>query len=286
MKIVKTIAELDRELALPRTDCRSVGFVPTMGALHQGHISLVEKARRSSDYVVVSIFINPKQFAPGEDLSRYPRNLEGDLALLQDAGADLAFVPEVDEFYPPEFATIIKVEGPALGLCGEFRPDHFAGVATIVVKLFNLVKPQKAFFGLKDMQQYAVIKRVVADLNLSVEIVPGPTVREADGLAMSSRNAYLSAEERRVAPEIYRALEKAEEMYRTGERDAERLLAIVEQHLDGFPAIQVQYLEAVDPNTMSKRTGMLGQVALAIAAYVGKTRLIDNIILDEQEPNK
>ena len=286
MKVVKTIAELDQELATPRRDCRTVGFVPTMGALHQGHISLVELAKQCSDYVVVSIFINPTQFAPTEDLAHYPRNLEHDLTLLNDAGADLVFVPGAEEVYPAGFATSIQVEGPALGLCGEFRPDHFAGVATVVVKLFNLVKPQKAVFGLKDMQQCAVIKQVVRDLNMPVEIVLGDTVREADGLAMSSRNAYLRTEERLVAAEVYRALRLAQEAFQSGERDAEKLLAIARRHLEANPAIQVQYLEAVDPDTMEKCLGTVRRVALAIAAYVGKTRLIDNIIMDGQKLNR
>jgi pantoate--beta-alanine ligase len=254
-----------------------------MGALHQGHLWLVEMARQCSDYVVVSIFVNPAQFAPNEDLARYPRNLERDLALLEAAGADLVFAPAAGEVYPAGFATSIQVAGPALGLCGEFRPDHFAGVATVVVKLFNMVKPQKAIFGLKDLQQCAVIRRVVRDLNMPIEIVLSPTVREADGLAMSSRNAYMSVEERRVATEIYHALGMAQEAFRMGERDAGKLLGIARKHLQGFPAIQVQYLEAVDPDSMEKRTGTIKRLALVIAAYVGKTRLIDNIIMDEQQ---
>jgi pantoate--beta-alanine ligase len=284
MNIAKTIAELDKALAVPRTDCRVVGLVPTMGALHRGHLSLVEIARQCSDYVVVSIFVNPTQFAPSEDLARYPRKLEDDLKLLQEAGADLVFIPQPDEVYPTGFATRIQVEGPALGLCGEFRPNHFAGVATVVVKLFNMVKPQKAIFGLKDMQQCAVIKRVVKDLNMAVEIVLGATVREADGLAMSSRNAYLSREERMLATQIYQALCRAKKEFLSGERDAKKLADITKKHLQRYPAIEIQYLEAVDPDSMQPLTGTVKQVALTLAAHVGKTRLIDNIILDEKEP--
>jgi pantoate--beta-alanine ligase len=283
MQTAKTIAELDKELALPRTDCRVVSLVPTMGALHQGHLSLVEIARKCSDYVVVSIFVNPTQFAPDEDLARYPRNLEGDLALLEQAGTDLVFVPSAEEVYPPGFATSIQVEGPARGLCGEFRPNHFAGVATVVVKLFNMVKPQRAIFGLKDMQQCAVIKQVIRDLNLAVEIVLGATVREADGLAMSSRNAYLSPEERTLATNIFKALSLAGESFWSGERDAAKLADIAKMYLQDYPGIEVQYLVAVNPDTMQKLTGTVRRVALAIAAYVGKTRLIDNIILEGQE---
>jgi pantoate--beta-alanine ligase len=273
MKVVTTIGEIRRWRAEAGG---RVGLVPTMGALHAGHLSLVEAARRENDRVVVTVFVNPTQFGPHEDLSRYPRDLERDAALLAGVGADLLFAPSAEEMYPPGTETVVEVGSVALPLEGERRPGHFRGVATVVAKLLGIATPDRAYFGEKDAQQLGVIRRLVADLNLPVEIRPCPIVREPDGLALSSRNAYLSPEERRAAPVLFRALQEAESLWRAGERDADALRRAMAATLATEPRVRVDYVSAADPATFREVETAKGPVHLLLAAFVGKARLIDN----------
>lgn len=258
---------------------RTVGFVPTMGALHDGHLSLVRRCRAENDFTVVSIFVNPAQFGPSEDLDTYPRTFEADCAALQALGCDLVFAPRTGDMYAGDHSTWVIVEGLTEPLCGRFRPGHFRGVTTVVAKLFNIVRPDRAYFGEKDYQQLKVIERMVRDLNFGIEIVPCPTVREADGLAMSSRNSYLSAEERAVAPALYAALAKAAEAVRAGAsgREAEE---IVRREIASVPAFELQYVEAVHPETLEPATWAGPPMVIAAAAFLGRTRLIDNVIVE------
>ncbi|MBI4671829.1 MAG: pantoate--beta-alanine ligase [Chloroflexi bacterium] len=255
------------------------GLVPTMGALHQGHLSLVERARRENDHVAVSIFVNPTQFAAGGDLAKYPRTLERDMQLLEPYGVDVVFAPSSDEIYPPHFQTYVTVEEVTQPLEGAMRPGHFRGVATVVTKLFNIVQPDRAYFGQKDGQQVAVIKQMTRDLNILVEIIVGETVREADGLAMSSRNTYLSYEERKAAPVLYRALCAARDAFQRGERDAEKLRAAMRDVLKQEPRAHVEYVSAADPNTLQELEVVENSVLLSMAVRIGSTRLIDNFLL-------
>lgn len=280
MRIARTIKELRQAIKASRHRGRRIGLVPTMGALHQGHLSLIRLARSQADYVVVSIFVNPIQFGPKEDYKRYPRDLKGDAAKCRTADADLIFAPRVEEIYPQGFATHIDVEGLTQGLCGASRPGHFRGVATVVGKLFNLVLPDVAVFGQKDAQQAAVIKQMVRDLNFPVEIVIGPIVREPDGLAMSSRNAYLTAEERSQAPALYRSLLLARKIYRDGERrPAEARRAMAGLLKRQAPLGRVDYIEIVDNKTMQPVQRMERGNLVAIAVRFPNARLIDNIVL-------
>ncbi|WP_439373290.1 pantoate--beta-alanine ligase [Bradyrhizobium sp. DASA03120] len=276
MQTITTVAELRGALANVRD--KRVGFVPTMGYLHDGHLALVEASRAQCDVTVVSIFVNPTQFGPTEDLSTYPRDFLRDEKLCRDAGVAIVFAPEEREIYPAQFETFVEPGELAKSLCGAFRPGHFRGVATVVCKLFNMVRPDIAFFGQKDFQQCAVVRRMALDLNLPIEIVTVPTVREPDRLAMSSRNRYLNKEERRRALSISRGLLAAEAEFRVGERNCEKLIAIARQHLDEVD--RLQYLELVDADTLEPASGPLSHpAALCAAAYVGSTRLIDNVIL-------
>lgn len=278
MQTITTVAELRRELAKARKADKRVGFVPTMGYLHDGHLALVEASRARCDVTVVSIFVNPTQFGPNEDLSTYPRDFLRDNHLCRDAGVAIVFAPEAREVYPAQFETFVEPGELAKSLCGAFRPGHFRGVATVVCKLFNMVQPDVVFFGQKDFQQCAVVRRVAIDLNLPIEIVTVPTVREPDGLAMSSRNRYLGEGERRRALAISRGLLAAADEFRSGERDVENLIAIVKRHLETVD--QLQYLEIVDSDTLKPAESPLRRPsALCAAAYVGSTRLIDNVIL-------
>lgn len=266
-----------------RREGRVLGFVPTMGYLHEGHLSLVRLARSRADKVIVSIFVNPLQFGPTEDFRIYPRDLDRDLSLLEREGTDIVFVPSAEEIYPPDFQTYVEVTELTKGLCGAFRPGHFKGVTTIVLKLFNIVKPHLAVFGEKDYQQLKVIQRMVKDLNLEVEILAHPTVREEDGLAMSSRNTYLSEEERRSALSLYHSLKLAERLVLGGEKDPERIRKLVKEYIERFPHNRVQYVEIVDPETLRPVDKIKGPVLLALAVFVGKTRLIDNRVIRPQE---
>ncbi len=256
-----------------------VGLVPTMGYLHAGHISLVQAARRDCASVVVSIFVNPTQFGPQEDLSRYPRDLPRDLALLEKAGVDLVWLPTPEIMYPPGYQTWVSVDDVTRPLEGAMRPGHFRGVATVVAKLFNVVQPDRAYFGQKDAQQAAVITRMVRDLNFPLEIVVCPTVREADGLAMSSRNTYLDPAERQAALVLHRALSAARAAYEQGERDGGRLRQVMQHTLAGEPLAQPQYVSCADADTLQELDGPVKQALFSMAVYIGKTRLIDNFIV-------
>ena len=278
MQVVRTIAEVRAiRRALPGT----WGFVPTMGYLHEGHLSLVRRARAENDHVAVSIFVNPTQFGPHEDYNRYPRDLERDLRLLEPLGVDLVFAPSVEEMYPPGFQTWVIVEGVSRPLEGAARPGHFRGVATVVTKLFNIVQPDRAYFGQKDAQQAVVIRRMVQDLNIPVEIVVCPTVREPDGLAMSSRNTYLNPEERRAATVLFRALQATKARYEQGERDAERLREAMREVIQAEPLARLDYVSVADPETLQELDRVEDRALLSLAVYIGKTRLIDNILLPE-----
>lgn len=255
------------------------GFVPTMGYLHEGHLSLIRRARAENDLVAVSIFVNPTQFGPHEDYNRYPRDLERDLRLLEPLQVDLVFVPSVEEMYPPGFQTWVIVEELSRPLEGASRPGHFRGVATVVAKLFNIVQPDRAYFGQKDAQQAVVIRRMVRDLNFPVEIVVCPTVREPDGLALSSRNTYLNPQERQAATILFRALQAAKARYEAGERDGERLREAMREVLRGEPLARVDYVSVADPETLEELSRVEGPAFLSLAVYIGNTRLIDNLLL-------
>jgi pantoate--beta-alanine ligase len=267
-----------------RQQDRTIGLVPTMGALHDGHLSLVREARRMCDVVVVSVFVNPTQFAPGEDFDRYPRDLTHDAALLTDYNVDYIFAPTPEEIYPKNFSTYIAVEGLSEQLEGTSRPGHFRGVATVVTVLLNIVRPDFAFFGQKDAQQTLIVRRLVRDLAFDTEIVVLPTVREETGLALSSRNAYLNEEERHAAPVIYRALTRAKEAYKDGERIGSRLAGIVRSVIETEPRARIDYISITDADTLEKLDKLDDRtVLIAAAAYFGKTRLIDNIVLNRKK---
>ena len=276
-------SDLRRHVDAWRAVGERIGFVPTMGALHEGHLSLVRLAREHADRVVASVFVNPAQFGPHEDFNRYPRQPEKDAAMLASAGCDLLFLPDVATIYPPGHATFVEPGGAAEGLEGAFRPGHFRGVATVVCILFNLVRADVAVFGEKDAQQLAVVRQMVRDLHLPVEIVPGPTVREADGLAMSSRNAYLSPEERRAATVLHRALRAAEAAVATGERCADAVRQRMQDLLTAEPLARVEYAEVVDAETFQPVAILKDRLVLPLAVRVGGTRLIDNLRLNVEE---
>jgi pantoate--beta-alanine ligase len=277
MKTVVSFSELDQALEkMPAP----VGFVPTMGFLHEGHLSLVRAARAECASVVVSIFVNPTQFGPNEDLSRYPRDLPRDLELLNHAKADLIWMPTAEEMYPPGFQTWVTVDEITQPLEGSMRPGHFRGVATVVAKLFNAVQPDKAYFGQKDAQQAAVIRRMVRDLNFKLDVVVCPIWREPDGLAMSSRNIYLNADERRAATVLHKALTVAQNAYAAGERNAEKIRQIMTQTIQSEPLARLQYVSCADPETLIELQGPISaQALLSMAVFFGKTRLIDNLVL-------
>jgi pantoate--beta-alanine ligase len=277
--ILRTIAEV-RAWRHNLPAGTKLGFVPTMGALHAGHISLMALSRRRAEATIASIFVNPLQFGPNEDLAKYPRPIEKDLALLEAAGVDAVFLPSVAELYPEGASTYVVEETVGLPMCGAVRPGHFRGVTTVVLKLFNIVQPDLAFFGQKDAQQCAVIERMVRDLDVPVEIVRGAIIRESDGLAMSSRNVYLSAEHRALAPQIFASLEAARIAYEAGERDALRLAELGRSGLAAYPDFTVQYWDVRDPQSLEALTTVGANGALlAVAAHLGTTRLIDNLVL-------
>jgi pantoate--beta-alanine ligase len=277
--IVTTIADVRAEVEEARRLGMSVALVPTMGALHQGHAGLVRAAGRPSAFVVVSVFVNPTQFGPNEDFDRYPRDLEADRRVCSGAGANLIFAPPAAEMYPDEPAAFVEVAGLKDGLCGAFRPGHFRGVCTVVLKLFNIVAPDVAIFGAKDYQQSRIIERMVRDLNVPVEVRVEPTVREADGLAVSSRNRYLTAEQRSAAPALYRALQVVRSQVRGGEADVTRLEAGLRAELDAIPGARVQYASIVDAESLRPIRSLDRPAVAAVAVYLGETRLIDNIVL-------
>lgn len=257
-----------------------VGLVPTMGYLHEGHLSLIRRARAECDHVVISIFVNPTQFGPKEDLSKYPRDLERDLGLIEPLGADLVWMPTAEIMYPKGYQTWVEVETVTRPLEGAMRPGHFQGVTTVVAKLFNGVQPQRAYFGQKDAQQAAVIRQMTRDLNFPIEIIVCPIVREADGLAMSSRNVYLDAEERKAATVLYRSLKAARNLYQNGERNAEELRRIMKEVIAIELLAQMQYVSCADYDTLEELETVTGKTLLSMAVFVGKTRLIDNIVLE------
>ena len=275
MKVIRTVAAF----RAARADVGDLGLVPTMGYLHDGHLSLVACARAQNAATAASIFVNPTQFGPNEDLARYPRDLPRDLALLEAAGVDLVFVPEAGEIYPPGFTTAVEVRGVTDVLEGAVRPGHFAGVATVVAKLFNIVQPTWAYFGQKDAQQCVVIRAMVRDLDLPVEVVVAPTVREADGLALSSRNSYLTPEQRAVAPAIYRGLSAAKALFDAGERDADALRQAVRAVIEAEPQLAIDYVSVADPETLRELTRVASRALASIAVRLGTTRLIDNLLL-------
>jgi pantoate--beta-alanine ligase len=278
MRICDSVERMRKARVLMRPD-RRVGLVPTMGALHQGHLSLVRAAREQCESVVVSIFVNPLQFGPNEDLAKYPRTLERDCELLEREKVDILFTPSVDDMYPKNAVTLVSVEGMSEKLCGRSRPGHFRGVTTVVAKIFHIVEPERAFFGQKDAAQCAIIRRMARDLNFPVEIVVGPIVREPDGLAMSSRNAYLSPPERKSALVLYRALSEVKKRFDQGERNADQLADTGQQVLYQEPEARLDYLEIVDPDTLDPVTEIQSETLVAVAALIGGTRLIDNIVL-------
>lgn len=279
MQVVKTVAEVREIVKGWRKEGLSVGLVPTMGYLHEGHQSLISKSASQNDKTVVSVFVNPIQFGPTEDLEAYPRDLERDKQKVEEAGGDLIFNPEPEEMYPGHFTSFIDTTETTELLCGAVRPIHFRGVCTVVGKLFNIVMPDRAYFGQKDAQQLATIKRFVKDLNFDIEIVPCPIVREADGLAKSSRNTYLSPEERKAALILSQSLRKGREAIDNGEKDAKKVISIIEQNLKTEPKARVDYVEVVDFDNVQRVDKIEGNTLVAIAVYIGKTRLIDNFIV-------
>lgn len=278
--IVKTIEEVRAQVKAWRAEGLTVGLVPTMGYLHEGHQSLIARSVAENDRTVVSDFVNPIQFGPTEDLATYPRDIERDAALCESTGANLIFHPEADEMYAPDFCTYVDMDHLTKGLCGKTRPIHFRGVCTVVSKLFHIVQPDRAYFGQKDAQQLAVIRRMVRDLNMPLTIVGCPIIREEDGLAKSSRNTYLSAEERKAALCLSRGLNKGKAAVEAGETDAEKVKAIITAEIEAEPLSCIDYVEIVDWNNLEPVSSTEGSILAAVAVYIGKTRLIDNFIIE------
>jgi pantoate--beta-alanine ligase len=279
MKILSSAAQMTAFSRAAQRERKRVGFVPTMGALHEGHLSLVRAARAQCDVVVVSIFVNPTQFGPNEDLTKYPRTFDQDKAMLEREGVDCIFYPSVEEMYPTGAATWVTVEGLSEKLDGRSRPGHFRGVTTVVSKLFNIVQPHAAFFGQKDAAQVAIIRKMVRDLNFSVQIVVCPIVRESDGLAMSSRNAYMNLQERKQALVLSRSMKRVQSLVEQDERSADKLIAAGKQVVEEEPAVRLDYFEIVNPDTLDPVKDVANGALVAVAAYVGPTRLIDNLLL-------
>ena len=280
MILAKTVNEVKEQVRLWKREGLTVGLVPTMGYLHEGHQSLVKRAVAENDRVVVSVFVNPIQFAPNEDLETYPRDLEADCALCEATGAAMVFHPEPCEMYGEDFTTFVDMTGVTKELCGKSRPTHFRGVCTVVNMLFNIVTPDRAYFGQKDAQQLAVIRRMVRDLNMNVEVVGCPIIREADGLAKSSRNTYLSPEERQAALVLSKAIFAGEQMIKDGERDGEKVLAAMRALIEAEPLAKIDYVEMVQWDSIEIHHRIDCPVLTAIAVYIGKTRLIDNFIAE------
>ncbi len=280
MRIVRGISELKEELVAVRKSGKTVGLVPTMGFLHQGHLSLVEESLRQTGFTVMSIFVNPMQFGVGEDFEVYPRDLKSDSENAEAAGCDLIFYPRVKDMYPEGYCTFVNVEGISEPLCGNWRPGHFRGVTTVVTKLFNIVEPDKAFFGQKDAQQCAVIRQMVKDLDMNLQVVVCPTVRERDGLAMSSRNAYLKPDERASAVLLINTLRAARDMVFNGEKNVAAVKKYMADRVASEPLARLDYAEVVDNRTLKEKDGIEGEVLLALAVKFGDTRLIDNLVVE------
>lgn len=281
MELLRTVDEVREKVKKWKTEGMQVGFVPTMGYLHEGHQSLIKRAKEENNRVIVSIFVNPIQFGPKEDLSTYPRDLERDMSLCQEAGAAAIFYPEVEEMYQDGFSTYIDMNTFTNNLCGQSRPTHFRGVCTVVAKLFLIVSPDKAYFGQKDAQQLAVIRHMVRDLNFNIKIIGCPIIREEDGLAKSSRNTYLSQEERGVAVVLSKSLQRGRKAIEEGEKDAREVKEIIRKEIEKENLARIDYVEIVDWNTFEETEEINGPVLVAIAVYIGKTRLIDNFIIEE-----
>lgn len=280
METCKTLSQLDQWRSQPNLHGKIIGFIPTMGALHAGHIALINKAKEMCDKIVISIFVNPLQFAPSEDLETYPRNFEQDSKMLEEADVDCLFYPEVSELYPPHYRTFVAVEEFSDLLCGISRPGHFRGVTTVVLKLFNLVRPIYAFFGEKDYQQLVIIKKMVTDLHIPVKIIPCPTIREADGIAMSSRNIYLNPQERISARLLYKTLKGTKKFILDGERRPKKIRQHMVNLLEQDSLITIDYISVCDPETLQELEEINDQVLLALACKIGKARLIDNMLLE------
>lgn len=276
MKVISSIEEIKKI----KRDNISIGFVPTMGYLHKGHISLIKKAREENDIVITSIFVNPTQFGPNEDFEKYPRDESRDLQKCEESGCDIVFLPQVDEMYPDSFLTFVQVEELGKGLCGKSRPTHFRGVTTVLTKLFNIVKPDRAYFGQKDAQQLVIVKKMVEDLNMDVEIIGCPIVREADGLAISSRNTYLSPEERNDALFLNKSLKLAKNLIKNGEKNISIIKNEMKETILSGNNNSIDYIEFVDTKTLNPVSEIKDKVLIAIAVKVGKTRLIDNIVVE------
>lgn len=280
MDIKYTVKDVREQINEWKRQGLSIGYVPTMGYLHEGHRSLIEAARANNDKVVVSIFVNPMQFAPSEDLDSYPRDLEKDAKMCEDAGVDLIFHPEPSEMYNDGFCSYVDMNGLTTELCGKTRPTHFRGVQTVVLKFFNIIKPDRAYFGQKDAQQLAVIKRMVADLNVDVEIIGCPIIRESDGLAKSSRNTYLNPDERKAALILSKSLKLGRELIESGETDSKAVIKAISDNINTEPLAKIDYVNVVDFGTITPVDKIGKSVLVAIAVYIGKTRLIDNFIIE------
>jgi pantoate--beta-alanine ligase len=286
MKIIKTIKELRKIIKDRKASGESVGFVPTMGYLHSGHVALMEKARIDNDFVVVSIYVNPTQFGSGEDIADYPRDIDRDIDICRNNQIDIVFVPSSDEMYQPGYQTSVNINILSNRLCGMFRESHFEGVATVVTKFFNIVDPGKAYFGTKDYQQLKIIERLVKDLDFNIDIIGVETVRDNDGLATSSRNIYLDTDEREEACFIYKSLCKAERLLKDGLKNSDQIKKAMHEVLDKKDLIKIQYIEIVDPDNLETVENIDGSALVAIAAFVGKARLIDNLLISELGDSK
>jgi len=280
VQVIRSITELKEKIRQVKQWGQTIGLVPTMGYLHEGHLSLVKGARDDCDFVVVSIYVNPIQFGVGEDFEEYPRDLTRDARLCEEENVDIIFSPSDSDMYPKGYATFVDVEILTEGLCGRNRPGHFRGVTTVVTKLFNLVEPDKAYFGQKDAQQALVLRKMSEDLNMNLELVIMPTVREPDGLAMSTRNHYLSEKEREAGLALYRSLTRAEELIEQGLRKSQEVISAVEQLINQEPLVEIEYVEIVDTKEMERLEELRGEILIALAVKIGKTRLIDNVIVE------
>jgi pantoate--beta-alanine ligase len=278
MEVIKTIKEMKEFSSQARRAGKTIAFVPTMGYFHDGHLSLMREGRRRGHLLIISLFVNPTQFGPNEDFKNYPRDFERDSKMAEEVGVDVLFAPEASDMYPLNHQTIVRVEKVTQNLCGRSRPIHFQGVTTVVMMFFEIVMPHVAIFGEKDYQQLVTIQQMVRDLHMSVEVVGMPTVREADGLAMSSRNAYLLPEERKAALSLYRSLQKAKELLQKGERKADRILHEMKGIFQSEPLVRIDYVQICDATTLQDVDRIEGDVVVALAAYLGKTRLIDNLV--------
>lgn len=280
MRVVEKISDLKAIIKSQKSNSKTIGFVPTMGYLHQGHLSLVETSKYDNDFTIISIFVNPTQFGPNEDFNKYPRDTEKDLIKAENAGVDIVFLPNTEDMYPNGFMTYVNVDEITNKLCGKSRPGHFKGVTTVVNKLFNIVQPNKAYFGQKDAQQVAVIKRMVCDLNMNIEIITCPIVREEDGLAMSSRNIYLNSEERKFAINLSKALFGAKEMITNGETSKQNIIEYITNRIINDAHGEVEYVEILNAETLEDISIIENKILLALAAKIGAIRLIDNIVVD------